>query len=69
MSLFGYDDQEIARAYSPAISSVSPPLRTMGIRSAELVFSQMDNSVPESQCVLIPCAIHARGSLASPPSD
>lgn len=69
LSLFGYDDQEIARAYSPAISSVSPPLRTMGIRSAELVFSQLDSSEPESQCVLIPCAIHARGSLASPPSD
>ena len=66
ISLFGYDNSELSESYSPAISSVAPPLSQMGGKSAELVLSQIrERSVSsgENEPILLPCEIHVRGSV------
>lgn len=65
LSIFGYDNSIIARAYLPEISTVSPPLKEMGRQAAQLVISAISGESLPSQPTLIPCKVILRGSLGA----
>lgn len=63
ISLFGYDNRDIVDLYSPAISSVAPPLHEIGRRSAELVLRQIQSNTLINERFLLPCSVHLRDSV------
>lgn len=67
ISLFGYDNIDVCQGYSPAISSVEPPLYDMGHKSAELVLSQIKQRKVSCQPLLLPCRLHIRQSVVAYP--
>lgn len=63
ISLFGYDNLNIARVHTPAISSVEPPLHDIGRKCAQLVLQQIETRSRLTQRVLLPCTLHLRDSV------
>ncbi len=63
ISVFGYDNRDICEWYKPALASVEMPMREMGSKSAELIFSQIKRRKVDSQPVLLRCQVHTRESV------
>lgn len=70
IALFGYDNLNIVEAYVPPISSVEPPLREMGYKSAELILAQIRSREPlPTMAHSLDCTVYVRGSVcAAPPA-
>lgn len=65
ISLFGYDNLNIAEAFSPPIASVESPLGEMGRRSAALVLDKIRGKDPQPPREwTLPCVLHLRDSVA-----
>lgn len=63
ISLFGYDNSILADAYTPSLSSVAPPLRDLGQKSAQLVLSMIQGEAISNDTLYIPCEIIVRESV------
>lgn len=67
ISIFGYDNADIASAYAPPISSVAPPLDEMGRKSAELVLTEIHGERVPAQAHCLPCTVYPRASVGDAP--
>lgn len=63
ISLFGYDNSTLADAYTPTLSSVAPPLRELGKKSAQLVLSMIQGEAVSKDSLYIPCEVIVRESV------
>lgn len=64
LALFGYDNSVLVDAYTPALSSVAPPLRDLGQKSAQLVLSLIQGKPVSSESIYIPCNVIVRESVS-----
>ncbi|MEM6372818.1 MAG: LacI family DNA-binding transcriptional regulator [Pseudomonadota bacterium] len=65
VSITGFDDLELARIVSPALTTVSVPHRDMGRRAAEALVNMLETGTPASSVVL-ECELKVRASLGAP---
>ena len=66
ITVFGYDDLDIASICTPALSSVQPDLDEMGHKSAELLLAQIRKESIVVQPYYLPSTVHIRASVTSP---
>ena len=64
ISLFGFDNRDISLGYTPALSTVQPPLNEIGRRSAEIILSLIKRRRIGKKRVYLPCIILERQSVA-----
>ena len=67
LSLFGFDNSDIVEAYSPPIASAEANLKEMGRKSAKLVLAWLQGKDVPAESYVLPCTLHVRDSLGSPP--
>lgn len=63
LSLFGFDNREISRGYSPRISTVEPPLNKIGRKSAQMIIKQINGKRVASKPMHLECKILKRNSV------
>ena len=71
LSITGFDDIALARAVTPALTTVRVPQMEMGVAAAELLLAQLDTGVPRQQLqsVELDTEIILRDSLGPVYSD
>lgn len=66
ISLFGFDNRDISQGYTPALSTVQPPLNEIGRRCARIILNQIKKRrVTDTKRVYLPCAILERCSVSA----
>ncbi|SHH29558.1 LacI family DNA-binding transcriptional regulator [Marivita hallyeonensis] len=65
VSITGFDDIELARIVTPALTTVHVPHRDMGRKAAEALIEMVETKAPVAS-VEIPITLKMRGSLAPP---
>lgn len=63
LAIHGFDNLELSPFTRPALSTVSLPLREMGLKAAEVMLQLLNNTPPQKHGMLIPCSHIARGSV------
>jgi len=63
ISLFGFDNRSISQGYTPALSTVQPPLNEIGRKCAELILDQIKHSKKHTNRILLPCTVLERRSV------
>lgn len=66
VSVTGFDDTEIGRYFSPAITTVSVPLEQIGATAMELLLRQIRGEKVAVSQTMLPTALSARDSTQSP---
>lgn len=63
LSIHGFDNLELSPFTRPALSTVSLPLREMGLKTAKIMLQLLNNTPPQKHGILIPCSHIDRGSV------
>lgn len=63
ISLIGFDNREISKAYRPALTTVSIPLTEIGGRAAEVLMDGITKRKEQASLVKIPCELIVRDSV------
>ncbi len=69
ISVAGFDDQDIAEYFRPALTTTKLPLHEIGYRSAQLLLEKLENKTEEEEGqeeiieVLVPCEMQYRSSV------
>lgn len=61
IAVFGFDNREVSRFYTPQLSTVALPLQEIGRQAASLVLSGAADKA-EVDSILLPCILHERSS-------
>ncbi len=64
VSLIGFDNREISRAYLPQLSTVEPPLSDIGRMSAKILIDRIGGAENGPIHCKMPCRLIERGSVA-----
>ncbi|UQN09165.1 LacI family DNA-binding transcriptional regulator [Deinococcus sp. QL22] len=63
LAIVGFDDLEITRYVDPALTSIHHPLSELGQKSAQMILSRLDSTLPLSPLrVTLPTRLIVRGS-------
>ncbi|ETW11408.1 periplasmic binding protein/LacI transcriptional regulator [Roseivivax marinus] len=66
LSVVGFDDIELSRHLTPALTTVHQPRKTIGLRAAEILLERIEGrAVPEE--TRVPVSLCPRDSTAAPP--
>lgn len=63
ISIHGFDNLEHSVFTRPALSTISLPLREMGLQTARTMLDILQDNPPEQRGILIPCTLVSRGSV------
>lgn len=63
ISIHGFDGLEHSAHTHPALSTINPPLREMGVKSAETLLSIINHMPPDVHNILLPCSHIIRGTV------
>lgn len=63
ISVMGFDDIEIARYLDPALTTVRQPMRTIGLRTAELLIDIMNHKQDRLRSITLPHKLVVRQSV------
>lgn len=70
ISVAGFDNQDIAEYFRPALTTMSLPLEKIGRQAAEVLFEKMDKGKTETKAekqeIEIPCELVIRNSVKKP---
>lgn len=66
MSVMGYDDIELARYVTPALTTVRQDTASLGIRAAEILLASIDRKGTEKEATVLPVEVVVRESCAPP---
>ena len=64
LSVVGFDDIEMARYITPALTTIAQPLLTLGQRAMEMTFSLLDGQDVQDQ--VLACELVRRDSTGGP---
>lgn len=65
LSIIGFDNREIARYLPVPLTTVQLPNNEIGHESAKMILSLVEEQPIEQNCVILPCRLIERGSVAS----
>lgn len=65
ISIHGFDDLELSSYTSPALTTVSLPLREMGLRTAEVMLNILKGTEEDEKGILLPCSHVERKTVAA----
>ena len=63
VSVHGFDDLEMSHYTVPALTTIKPPLREMGRRTAQTMDNILNKEFPEKHGTLLPCSHVIRDSV------
>jgi Transcriptional regulators len=65
LSIIGFDNREIARYLPVPLTTIQLPNREIGHISADMVLSLAEGQEVEESCVILPCSLIERSSVAT----
>jgi LacI family transcriptional regulator len=66
ISVMGYDDIELARYVTPALTTVRQDTASLGIRAAEVLLASVDRKGNGMEAIVLPVEVIERESCAPP---
>jgi len=69
ISVMGYDDIELAKYVTPALTTVRQDTALLGSQAAEILLATIDGTQQGYQALVLPTEVIVRDSCAPPPGD
>lgn len=66
ISVMGYDDIELARYVTPALTTIRQDTANLGTRAAEILLASIDGNQQEMEALVLPVEVVVRDSCAPP---
>jgi len=65
LSIIGFDNREISRYLSVPLTTIQLPNKEIGFESARMILSLVAGQKVERNCIILPCSLVERSSVAS----
>lgn len=69
ISVMGYDDVDLAKYITPALTTVRQDTAQLGSRAAEILLSSINGSVASNEAIVLPTEVIVRNSCAPAPNS
>lgn len=69
ISVMGYDDIELARYVTPALTTIRQDTANLGTRAAEILLASIDGNRQGMEALVLPVEVVVRDSCAPPGNE